>query len=60
MKWVLIVVAWVSTGSVGGGYHVTGVPEFTSQQACEAARQVVLKGSSAASQFTPQVTCVQQ
>lgn len=59
MKWVLIVATWVSSGNVGGGYHVTSVPEFTSQQTCMAAGQAALKATNAAPSPT-KVECVQQ
>lgn len=59
MKWVLIVATWVSSGNVGGGYHVSSVPDFTSQSSCQAAASATLKATIAAPSPT-KVECVQQ
>jgi hypothetical protein len=39
--WVLIVLSWVTASNMGGGYQVSRVPQFTSQQTCEAAAAAI-------------------
>jgi len=57
MKWVLIVATWVTSGTMGGGYHVASIPEFSSKASCEAAAAATVKATDAS---TTKTTCVQQ
>lgn len=47
MTWVMIVVAWVTASNMGGGYAVSSVPGFSSQQTCESAAAIVRQGPNA-------------